>query len=448
MTIKKQLNLLIISIIFLPIFSFIFIHCYYYSKSPQKILLTSYSKLKKTDSLDISQKDWETIHKAILYLSPNVEAALIAQEKVIVSTIPSLITGANLKEGALWEIIKKTSKEYYYQFETPPLGTPEKMVILISRINKQKNHKLINTLLVFILFISIFIISCTLIACKISKSISTSITMLDKQTKKISEGNLSQQILNTHKQKNEFYSLSENLESMRVSLLDAKKMQSRFVMGISHDLRTPISVIKGYTEALNDKVITSKKDISDALNIISIKTDQLEGMINTLINYEKLTINDLKKQLTPDCIKKTIVEFARTAVPTGTVFHRKVSYKIDLSDSTIIMINEQLLQRALENLFSNALRYTKTNDSITISAIENEEEILLSISDSGTGIDKEDVKHLFDLFYRGTNSRREEGLGIGLSVVKDIIEIHGWKISINSEINKGSEFIIKIPKTN
>ena len=105
------------------------------------------------------------------------------------------------------------------------------------------------------------------------------------------------------------------------------------------------------------------------------------------------------------------------------------------------------MARALENLFGNALRYTEDDGEITITADESDEYITITFSDTGCGIAEKDISHLFDLFYRGTNSRREQGLGIGLSVVKDIVDLHGWNIAIRSELGKGSDFIIRIPKS-
>ena len=106
-----------------------------------------------------------------------------------------------------------------------------------------------------------------------------------------------------------------------------------------------------------------------------------------------------------------------------------------------------LVQRAFENLFSNAIRYTKDNDSIFLNAyiLQDKNEIIFEIKDTGIGIKKNDLNYIFDIFYRGTNSRREDGMGIGLSVVKNVITTYGWKIDVSSEVNEGSTFTIHIP---
>ena len=109
-----------------------------------------------------------------------------------------------------------------------------------------------------------------------------------------------------------------------------------------------------------------------------------------------------------------------------------------------------LARRVFENLFNNALRYTNDGDTITLTSYidVDESSVIYKISDTGIGIDEKDLKNIFNMFYRGTNSRREEGMGIGLSVVQNIIETHRWKISVDSKKDIGTTFTIKIPFEN
>ena len=224
-------------------------------------------------------------------------------------------------------------------------------------------------------------------------------------------------------------------------------------MGISHDLRTPVSIIKGYTEALHDGVITDKKEIQDSLELIGTKTTQLEEMIDTLLSYIKLNNIELRNTFISQSITDFIKSFAKRAEITGNIFKRNIILNLKLPYDISIPFDSQLVTRAFENIFINALRYTKDDDSIYLSASikqetvnkETRKVIVFSIRDTGPGIKKEDLNNIFDLFYRGTSSRREEGLGVGLSVVKNIIETHCWNIKVTSKLNEGSNFIITIP---
>ena len=445
MTVKRQLTLLISLIICLPVFTALIIYGYYCNSS-KRLLLSSYRRSPEKADVSLTSDDLNSIKKSILSLSPKVEAALIVKDRIIESTIADFPQpGTTLQEGDLWKIIKQTGEEFYYLTETP-LGSDRKhLVLLVSRISKKRNQT--NMFYSLLDCVLIFVIICAVATCCISRTITSSLSHLVKQTEKIAKGDLTPQEQRTPaKSRNEFTDLTEHIDSMRAALLDAKRKQQRFIMGITHDLRTPISVIKGYTEALYDGVITSEKETKKSLEIINVKTSQLEEMITSLINYCTFFRDNFRRQITPHCIKKQLEAFAKSAETTGRIFHRKISCNINLLESTDIPVNEQLLARALENLFGNALRYTEDDGEITITADESDECITITFSDTGCGIAEKDISHLFDLFYRGTNSRREQGLGIGLSVVKDIVDLHGWSIDIRSELGKGSDFIIRIPK--
>ena len=445
MTVKRQLTLLISLIICLPVFTALIIYGYYCNSS-KRLLLSSYRRSPEKADVSLTSDDLNSIKKSILSLSPKVEAALIVKDRIIESTIADFPQpGTTLQEGDLWKIIKQTGEEFYYLTETP-LGSDRKhLVLLVSRISKKKNQT--NMFYSLLDCVLIFVIICAVATCCISRTITYSLSHLVKQTEKIAKGDLTPQEQRTPaKSRNEFTDLTEHIDSMRAALLDAKRKQQRFIMGITHDLRTPISVIKGYTEALYDGVITSEEETKKSLEIINVKTSQLEEMITSLINYCTFFRDNFRRQITPHCIKKQLETFAKSAETTGYIFHRKISCNINLLESTDIPVNEQLLARALENLFGNALRYTEDDGEITITADESDECITITFSDTGCGIAEKDISHLFDLFYRGTNSRREQGLGIGLSVVKDIVDLHGWNIAIRSELGKGSDFIIRIPK--
>lgn len=446
MTVKRQLTLLISLIICLPVFTALIIYGYYCNSS-KRLLLNSYRRSPEKADVSLTSDDLNSIKKSILSLSPKVEAALIVKDRIIESTIADFPQpGTTLQEGDLWKIIKQTGEEFYYLTETP-LGSDRKhLVLLVSRISKKKNQT--NMFYSLLDCVLIFVIICAVATCCISRTITSSLSHLVKQTEKIAKGDLTPQEQRTPaKSRNEFTDLTEHIDSMRSALLDAKRKQQRFIMGITHDLRTPISVIKGYTEALYDGVITSEEETKKSLEIINTKTSQLEEMITSLINYCTFFRDNFRRQITPHCIKKQLEAFAKSAETTGRIFHRKISCNINLLESTDIPVNEQLLARALENLFGNALRYTEDDGEITITADESDECITITFSDTGCGIAEKDISHLFDLFYRGTNSRREQGLGIGLSVVKDIVDLHGWNIAIRSELGKGSDFIIRIPKS-
>jgi len=127
------------------------------------------------------------------------------------------------------------------------------------------------------------------------------------------------------------------------------------------------------------------------------------------------------------------------------VLHHELIPDIVIPENIIISMDEKLVYRAIENLIHNAVRYTPAGSVIRFTVIPEEKGIEIVISDNGMGIEKEDLPHVFEMFYRGSSSRREQGLGLGLAVVKWVIDYHGWSISVFSEKGKGTSFTINIP---
>lgn len=449
MTLKKQFSILASFIIAIPIFCVIFLFTYNYINSSDRILIKEYTQLKKNSADLYSQEDWQTIFESISDLPPDVDGAIISESnKILISTIPELPVGKEITFSFLWQIQNHPSKRNYFQFSI--IQTSSAKMLLVTKIAREvdvikRKFRVIPALFIFIFFVVTISFSMVLI---IFKNINKSISTLETQTHEIADGDLSITIETDKKENkaNEITSISKSLEQMRLSLLEAQNKQNKFIMGISHDLRTPVAIIKGYTEALSDGIITEPDELQNTYSLIQNKTNQLQNMIDSLINFMKLNYKEFRENLNPENLTTIINEFAQDAKISCNVFNRKIDLNINLSKDYFVPLNKTLISRVFENLLSNALRYTKEQDTITITAQEkSENELIVSIADTGIGIDEKDLKNIFDLFYRGTNSRREEGMGIGLSVVKNIIDTHNWEISVSSKKDEGSCFTITVP---
>ena len=413
------------------------------------------SSLIRMDIPILSEKDIITLERSLKMLPEDVEAVLCrtSDRKILYSTIPDIKVGSYMERNEIWNYATETSDKYFYQFSRlQPLDTG---LILVTRLSRQKINSTAKTnlyLRILLLIITIAVISLILIMA-IAKSIFNGLNNIQTSSSQLAEGKLDSPISyneDPHKQ-NEFICILKSLEKMRCELVEMQERKNHFIMGISHDLRTPVAVIKGYSEAIQDDVITEKEEIKKSIELIEQKATQLESMIDTLINFMKLNIKEIKENLINDSITKIINDFGKYAQVTGTLFKRNVTVNISINEDIQVPLNIQLVQRSFENIFSNAIRYTKENDSIDITAYtkktNNKNTLFLKIKDTGCGIDKKDLDYIFDIFYRGTPSRQEEGMGIGLAVVKNIMDTHGWKISVESQKGHGTCFTIKIPYT-
>ncbi|WP_407426271.1 ATP-binding protein [Treponema sp.] len=460
MKIKTQLRIFLIGVILVPVLAAFSLPVYHYLNRPERMLFDGYKQVRQLNDYPLSKRDISVFKQLLHTLPPNVEFMILADfgdiNEILVNTIPEFQERKIINEDELFQFMNETSNSFFYQIVSPPLETVAD-IIFISRINRDYAHDKKNGFFEravrnAMIFIAVFEIFCILLIISLSNTISRSITILNKNTQKIADGELDVKLeyeKNT-KTDNEITSLTENLDKMRLTIKDNEERRTKFIMGISHDLRTPVAVIKGYTEAMIEGFYDTPEENKNSLAIISSKTEQLETMINTLINFVKLNQTDWLQQLKEQNIVPIFQEFAEGAVTTGGIFKRNVTADIKLTEEILLPFDKELVQRALENLFSNALRYTNENDSIEISAAEenngnSNKNLVFKIKDSGIGIKEEDLEKIFDMFYRASSSRREEGMGIGLATVMTIIKAHGWQIGVNSEYGKGSEFVITIP---
>lgn len=448
MTIKKQFTLLAAAIISIPLLCVIYFVSNYYVHSQERMLIKGFKEIRNHKTQPFSEDEYAELEKLISNLPKDIETAILTENfKVLISNMPGIKANANFSQHDLWFQIDKTAKQYFYQFTAAPIKNHKYMIL--TRVPREKkamgtrNHFMLSLTIFLFIIVSFLLIYVVLIFLSISKSITT----LKNHTQEISEGHLNEDLSSGYRKfpTNEITSITEHIDKMRISLVEAQNAKNKFVMGMSHDLRTPVAVIKGYTEALCDEIITEPEEIDQTLHLVLNKTNQLQGMINTLIDFMKLDSNEIRNNLCPNSITEFITAFAKETEIANEVFKRKFISEIDFPHNIMVPFDPQLATRAFENLITNAIRYTKDGDIIKIIAFQNEKEIILKIEDTGCGIDKKDLNNIFDLFYRGTNSRREEGMGVGLSVVKNIITTHGWNIDVTSEINKGTTFIITIP---
>lgn len=446
MKIKKQLLILCLIIILTPLFFSVFIFIHNYKSSPKRVFFSKIEDLTSINKDKIPENDLEKLKKILGSTPSNIDFLIFSEESsILISNFPELQNINNFSNNIAIEIINNTSKDYLYQITNIESNTHTYTYITRILKSNQKLRKF-NKLDFTLWGIALFYFFCIFLIFKLSRTITKSIDSIKEKTQDLADGNLTIKIENENlKYKNEITSITESLEIVRKSLLDAQHKKNKIIMGVSHDLRTPVAVIKGYTEALKDNIIVDKNEEEMAIDLILSKTNQLETMIDTLINYIKINTSTFKESFTETNLLNFLNPILNEFLITAGLYKRKFIKNIDIKENCIINMNTNLFLRVLENLYNNAIRYSKEGDEISINITELQDKIQIEVKDTGQGINEEDLNNIFDIFYRGSNSRQEEGMGIGLSIVYDVIKLHSWSISATSKKNEGSCFTIEIP---
>lgn len=460
MTLKRQFNALIAAIVLVPLLCALFFPVYHYFSSPKRMLVDKWNGARRDGETRLSEGDWKNLERHLLRLPPDIECAVMIPQAsggegaalvALASTIPEFKAGREITKEEIWRAIEGTSGAWFYQISTHRLRDADGKALILTRgeRGKKQRGRFNAAFALNMAAIAVFVAALIVVIMNLSRAILTPISDLERNARSIAAGDLSAPLAEGDDGKgesNEITSLAESLEKMRRALLEAQERRMRFVMGMSHDIRTPIAVIKGYNEALIDGVASSPEETRSALDIIARKTAQLEGMVDSLIAFARLDSGDWRQNLAMENLFAALDDFAREAETTGALFGRKVSRSVGISRDAEIPMDRQLFVRALENLLGNAIRYSREGDSIRVSGEESAESYLVSVSDTGSGIAEEDLPRVFEMFYRGEPSRNGEGMGIGLAVVKSIVDTHGWSIGVKSKKGEGTSFIITIPK--
>jgi signal transduction histidine kinase len=237
--------------------------------------------------------------------------------------------------------------------------------------------------------------------------------------------------------------LGTAVEQMRLALREENARQSRFVMGVSHDLKTPMALIKGYVELLRDDPGQSESARESHFSLILDKVDQLDAMIDHLIDYGRINTGEWQQTWSDIGLSEFLQGIIVEMTPDAKLLERTLTSDIHIPESLVIRGDRRSIRRCLDNLLNNALRYTPQGGTVGLSAMLKSDAVVITVWDTGPGISESDLPHVFELFYRGTSSRRETGMGMGLAIVKTIVDSHGW--SIRADSAGGALFTLQIP---
>jgi signal transduction histidine kinase len=276
----------------------------------------------------------------------------------------------------------------------------------------------------------------------IVRSFNRSIRKLERATRRIAGGDLDFELI--PKGNDEIASLVRSFDSMRKNLKESIARRSRFLMGVSHDLKTPLTSIMGYLEAISDGLAEDPKKLARYLSVIGEKSYALEERIGELIDYVSMETGEWRMKQEEIELSRFFAQISELYREDASVFKRHFWSKVKIPEAVRVMADRGLLIRCFENLFNNAIRYTDEDDSISFSATLKDGGVQVVLEDSGIGISGEELGRVFEPFYRGTNSRREQGSGLGLSIVKSIVDAHGWSIVVDSVPGKSTAFTIHI----
>lgn len=232
--------------------------------------------------------------------------------------------------------------------------------------------------------------------------------------------------------------IMENLNVLAAELGKSEVLKTDFIANVSHELKTPLAILQNYATLLQDESLDLETRRKYA-KTLSQAAKRLSDLITNILKLNKLENQEIK----PEFEKINLTEMLAQAVLSfeDLIEHKRLEIECDLDDVQIVSA-PSLLEIVWNNLLSNAIKFTEAGGKIGVSLKMKSEKAIVSVFDTGCGISRETGAHIFEKFYQGDTSHSGEGNGLGLPLVKKVIDVLGGEISVSSEIGKGSTFTI------
>ena len=295
-------------------------------------------------------------------------------------------------------------------------------------------NKVITSIGIVMVLITIFI------AILISNNISKPVEVVSNMANLIGDGDYDNKI-DYDSNIVEIDVLIKSINNLSAKLEEQENLRKRLTTDISHELRTPLTSIQTHLEAMIDGIWEPD---TERLNSVNEEVIRLTNLVNQLQNLAKFDSEKSKLNLAKVNVKNLIMNVVYNNQ--GKALEKNINIECDL-ESIDSYLDKDKISQVIVNLLSNAIRYTNNGGKIFISLYKENNNLKIQFKDNGIGIPKENIKYIFERFYRVDESRSKNtgGIGVGLTIVKSIIDLHQGTIEVRSEVNKGSEFIVMLP---
>ncbi len=313
------------------------------------------------------------------------------------------------------------------------------LVFLYEKILEEEPETYIKFLCLFLYLLLACFISSVLVYLARARGQTIKMQNICKAAQKVAAGDFSVRldVYKDKKRKNEIDILKEDFNTMVTELASIEKLKDNFVADVSHEIKTPLSIIQGYADLLQTKGISAEQR-SEYIKLISEQINKLTNLVTNILKLNKIETKEIV------CREKYSLDeqmrFCILALE-DIIAEKDIEIEANL-DEVEINSDPVLLELVWNNLFSNAVKFTDNGGKITLSLTNQGNVVIATIKDTGCGMSEETRKHIFDKFYQGDTSHSQEGNGLGLALVDRVVTMLEGEILVSSTVGQGSEFKI------
>lgn len=324
------------------------------------------------------------------------------------------------------------NRQQYYLFVRYPLS------IIVSSVRSMQIY--------IIVIAAVAIVISFVISYLLAQRISRPIKNMSGTAARMAEGDYSVKFASAEYQ--EIAQLSDTLNYAKDEMKKSEEFQKELLANVSHDLRTPLTMIKAYASMIEEISGNDPVKRSQHLKVIIDEADRLTGLVNDILNASKVSagLSELNKKVF------NLTEFTYSIMNKFDYLQQTADYKfyVDIDADMYTLADEEKIGQVIYNLISNAVNYTGDDKSVYVSLkyVPEENRIRFAVRDTGKGISEEEKSHIWDRYYRSkdTHNRPVKGTGLGLNIVKIILQAHSFDFGVRSEEGKGSIFYVDFPE--
>ena len=314
--------------------------------------------------------------------------------------------------------------------------------LYIILINVNNNVRAVRSQMIYMAIVVVFL--AIVISIFLSKIISKPILDITKKANSLARGNY-----NIVFEKNGIREIDELVDSLNYLEAEVSKTDEYrrdLMANVSHDLKTPLTMIKAYAEMIRDISYKDKKKMEEHLNIIIDETDRLNVLVGDILALSKMQANsDVLNSETfslNDVINNIVKKYEVLKI------NENYTIEVQIPNDIIVYADKAKINQVIYNLINNAINYTGDDKKVIVKVTDVKKYYLVEIIDSGKGIDPDELDHIWDKYYKNDKNHKRNvlGTGLGLSIVKNILELHNFEYGVNSQKGKGSTFYFKIKK--
>lgn len=276
----------------------------------------------------------------------------------------------------------------------------------------------------------------------IGRRVLTPLVKLSSASKEVARGNFDVTVSDSSKME-EVQSTFRNFNAMVRELRSISTLSSDFIANVSHEFKTPLSVIEGYAMLLQDDRLTARER-EDYLNKILVNTRRLNTLVGNILMLSKMETKPLPEQYTRFRLDEQLRQVVAQLEPQWSA--KGISFRVRL-DEVELLGWEQVLPYVWSNLISNAIKFSPSGSVIALTLLEQRECAVVTVSDRGCGMEPDVQERIFEKFYQGDTSHKAEGNGLGLALVRQIVELSQGVVEVESQPGKGSTFRVILPKS-